>query len=311
MTEKELTLYKLAKFTNLEITMEGQVQSSGANQARLMEKYKKNKSTIKQQVIAVKIIFAVMLLFISFLAISTYLEVKIALGKPLISADSVLIPGSILFGAFFIMQLMYLTMLGMFSIAAMMSGEAFRWYETLPISKDKLRKLGFMTVFRNLDIGLITMTLAFPVIMFILSLNIILALIAAFVSIINVIFSFSVLVLIAERISRVLKVSEAGSRKATLIRIFTMLSYMIVIFSASFFMQWIVSVASEFFYLSASLEIPLVVNIIMSLIPFPFAQGYLLTLAIEPTSFSAIFWITTSIGIYRNYVLHIINPIYL
>ena len=303
MTEKDLTLYKLAKFTNLEITMEGQVQSSGANQARLMEKYKKNKSSIKQQVIAIKIVFAVMLLFISFLPISTYLEAKGALGNPLISADSVLIPGSILFGAFFIMQLLYLTMLGMFSIAAMMSGEAFRWYETLPISKDKLRKLGFMTVFRNLDIGLITMTLAFPIIMFIISLNIILALIAVFISIINVMFSFSVLVLIAERISRVLKVSEAGSKKATLIRIFTMLSYMIVIFSATFFIQGIITASRDFFYLSASLEIPFLVKILMSLIPYPFAPGYLLTLAIEPTSFSAIFWITTIIGVALSILL--------
>jgi len=297
MTEKDLTLYKLAKFTNLEITMESQVLSSGANQARLMEKYKKNKKSIKQQVIALKIAFSVMLLFISFLPISIYFEAKNVLDNPLISADSLLFPGSILFGAFFIMQLIYLTMLGMFSIAAMMSGEAFRWYETLPISKDKLRKLGFMTVFRNLDIGLITMTLAFPVIMFIISLNLILALIAALISIINVTFSVSVLVLIAERISRVLKVSEAGSKKAILIRIFTMLSYMIVIFSASFFIQWIISASRDFFYLSASLGIPLIVNIIVSLIPFPFALGNLLTLAIEPTSFSAIFWITTIIGV--------------
>ncbi len=304
MTEKELTLYKLAKFTNLEITMEGQVQSSGANQARLMEKYKKNKSSIKQQVIALKIAFAfIFLLLLFFLPTSTYFEVKNALGNPLISADSVLIPGSILFGAFFIMQLLYLTMLGMFSIAAMMSGEAFRWYETLPISKDKLRKLGFMTVFRNLDIGLITMTLAFPVIMFIISLNIILALIAAFVSIINVMFSFSVLVLIAERISRVLKVSEAGSKKATLIRIVTMLSYMIVIFSATFFIQGIITAAREFFYLSASLEIPFLVKILISLIPYPFAPGYLLTLAIEPTSIPAIFWITTIIGVALSILL--------
>jgi len=297
MTEKDLTLYKLAKFTNLEITMEAQVQSSGANQAKILEKYKKNKSSIKQQVIAMKIVFALMLLFISLLPIITYFEAKNALDSSLTSADSVLIPGSILFGAFFIMQLLYLIMLGMFSIAAMMSGESFRWYETLPISKDKLRKLGFMTVFRNLDVGLITMTLTFPVIIFIISLNIILALVVAFISIINAIFSFSVLVLIAERISRVLKVSEASSKKATLIRIFTMLSYMIVIFSASFFIQWIINASSEFFYLSASLEIPFLVKILMSLIPYPFAPGYLLTLAIEPTSFPIIFWITTIIGI--------------
>lgn len=303
MTEKDLTLYKLAKFTNLEITMESQVLSSGANQARLMEKYKKNKKTIKHQVIALKIALSAMLLFISFLPISIYFEAKNALGNPLISADSVLLPGSILFGAFFIMQLIYLTMLGMFSISAMMSGEAFRWYETLPISKDKLRKLGFMTVFRNLDIGLITMTLAFPVIMFIISLNIILALIAALISIINAMFSFSILVLIAERISRVLNISEAGSKKATLIRIFTMLSYVIVIFSASFFMQWIITAARDFFYLSASLEVPFLVKIIMSLIPIPFALGNLLTLAIEPTSFSAIFWITTIIGVALSILL--------
>ena len=297
MTEKDLTLYKLAKFTNLEITMEAQVQSSGANQARLMEKYKKNKSSIKNQVIAIKVVFSVMLLFISLLPISIYFEAKFALGNPLISADSVLLPGSILFGAFFIMQLIYLTMLGMFSISAMMSGETFRWYETLPISKDKLRKLGFMTVFRNLDIGLITMILAFPVIMFIISLNIILALTAAFISIINTMFSFSVLVLISERINRVLNVSKAGSKKATLIRLFTMLSYMIVIFSASFFMQWIITAARDFFNLSASLEVPFLVKIIMSLIPIPFAPGNLLTLAIEPMSFSPIFWITSIIGV--------------
>ena len=303
MTEKDLTLYKLAKFTNLEITMESQVLSSGANQARLMEKYKKNKKSIKHQVIALKIAFAFMFLILFFFPISIYSEAKNTLGNPLISADSVLFPGSILFGAFFIMQLIYLTMLGMFSIAAMMSGEAFRWYETLPISKDKLRKLGFMTVFRNLDIGLITMTLAFPVIIFIISLNIILALTAAFVSIINVMFSFSVLVLIAERISRVLKVSEAGSKKATLIRIFTMLSYVIIIFSASFFMQWIISAARDFFYLSASLEIPFLVKIFMSLIPFFLASGNLLIMAIEPTSFSVILWISTIIGIALSILL--------
>ena len=64
MAKKELGLYKLAKFTNLEIVMESQVLSSGANQARLLEKYKKNKSTIRQQAFAMKLVFAVMLFFV-------------------------------------------------------------------------------------------------------------------------------------------------------------------------------------------------------------------------------------------------------
>ncbi len=297
MTEREMGLYKLAKYTNLEIVMEAQVQSSGANQARVLEKYRKNKGSIKQQAFAMKIVFAMMLLFVAILPVSTYFQVISILSNPAVIPDSVLIPGSILFGSFNLMQLLYLIMLGMFSIGAMMSGDAFRWYETLPLSKKRLRKLGFMTVFRNLDVGLITMMLAFPIIMFAISLNILLALVALLISVINVMFSFSILVLIAGRISRVLKISEAGSKKATLIRIFTMLSYMIVIFSASFFLQWIVTSAGAFFALTTSLDIPLIVNIIMSLIPYPFSSGYLITMAMEPSSFSPILWVSALIGV--------------
>jgi len=175
MAEKELGLYKLAKYTNLEIVMEAQIQSSGANQARVIEKYRKNKGSIKQQAFAMKVVFAMMLLIIAVLPISTYDQVSSMLSNPSVIPNSVLIPGSILFGSFNLMQLLYLTMLGMFAIGAMMSGDAFRWYETLPISKKRLRKLGFMTVFHNLDVGLITMILAFPIIMFAISLNILLA----------------------------------------------------------------------------------------------------------------------------------------
>ncbi len=297
MAEKNLGLYKLAKYTNLEIVMESQVLSSGANQARLMEKYKKNKGSIKQQAFAMKVVFAVMLLFVVFLPISTYFQVSSLLSNSSVIPDSVLIPGGILFGSFNIMQLLYLTMLGMFAIGAMMSGDAFKWYETLPISKKRLRKLGFMTVFHNLDVGLITMIVALPIILFVISLNILLALVAAMISVINVMFSFSILVLIAERISRVLKISEAGSRKATLIRIFTMLSYVVVIFSASFFMQWIFTSAGAFFDLMTSLDIPLIVNIIMSLIPYLFSPGFLITMSMEPLSFTPILWVSSLFGL--------------
>jgi membrane protease YdiL (CAAX protease family) len=296
MTEKELHLYKLAKFTNLEIVMEAQVLSSGANQARLLEKYKKSKGTIKQQAFAMKIAFAAMLLFVVVLPITTYYGVVESFSNSGIPSESVLIPGAILFGAYFIMQAIYLIMLGMFSIGSMMTGDTFRWYETLPISKAKLRKLGFMTVFRNMDIGLIVMILAFPITIFIVSFNIILTLAAALISVMNTLFSFSLLVLVAGKISRVLKVSEAASKKSTLIRIFTMLSYVIVIFSASFFIQWIIMSAGAFFVLFAFLEVPYIVHLIFSILPFPFAPGFLMTMAISPTNFSFSYWLPIIIG---------------
>ena len=297
MTEKEMGLYKLAKYTNLEIVMEAQIQSSGANQARVMEKYKKNKKSIKQQAFAMKMVFAVMLLFVAIMPVITYLQINDLLDDPGVNLDNILIPGGILFGSYNLMQLLYLTMLGMFSIGAMMSGDAFKWYETLPLSKERLSKLGFMTIFRNLDVGLIVMSFTFPIITFVISLNILLTLVAALISLINVMFSFSVLVLIAERISRVMKISEAGSKKATLIRIFTMLSYIAVILSASFIMQWIVNSAEDFFDLMVSLDIPLIINVIMSLIPFLFSSGYLITMSMEPSSFSPILWVSVLFGV--------------
>jgi membrane protease YdiL (CAAX protease family) len=296
MVDDELGLYKLAKYTNLEIVLESQVLSSGANQARLLEKLKRNKKFIKNQAIAMKFAFAVMLFFVVGLPISAYSQVFISFNNSAIDPESILIPGSILFGSYFIMQAIYLTMLGIFPIGAMMSGEAFRWYETLPLSKHKLRKLGFMTVFHNMDVGLIIMILAFPISIFIMSFNIVLTLVTALISVINVFFSFSILVLVAGRISRVLKVSEAASRKATLIRVLTMLSYIIVIFSASFLIQWIMISAGEFFFTLASTQIPYHINLIFGLIPFPFAPGYFIIMVMEPTSFPINLWIPVIIG---------------
>ncbi|MFX0075686.1 MAG: type II CAAX prenyl endopeptidase Rce1 family protein [Candidatus Hermodarchaeota archaeon] len=296
MDGNELGLYKLAKYTNFEIVLESQVLSSGANQARLLEKLKKNKGTIKQQAIAMKFGFAVMLLFVVGLPISAYSQVVISFSNTEINPKAILIPGSLLFGSYFLMQIVYLTMLGMFAIGAMMSGDAFRWYETLPISKTKLRKLGFLTVIHNMDVGLIIMILAFPISIFVMSFNIILTLVATLISIINVLFSFSILVLVAGRISRVLKVSEAASKKATLIRVFTMLSYIVVIFSASFLIQWVMISAGDFFSSLTSTQVPDIVNLILGLIPFPFAPGYFIIMIIEPTSFPLNLWIPVIIG---------------
>lgn len=297
MVKWELGLYKLAKYTNLEIVMESQVLSSGANQARLLEKYKKNKGAIKQQAIAMKFAFAVMLFFTAGLPIITFIQVMKSFNKPSIAPESVLLPGSILFGAYFFMQVVYLTMLGMFPIGAMMSGDAFRWYETLPISKNKLRKLGFMTVLHNMDIGLIIMIVSFPIITFFMSFDIILTFVAAILSILNVLFSFSILVLIAGRISRVLKVSEAASKRATLIRVFTMLVYVIAILSASFLIQWVMISAGGFFNSLVSSEVSYGFKFFMAIIPFPFAPGFFMTMVVHPASFSLSLWLPVSIGI--------------
>ena len=101
MEEKELKLYKLAKFTNLEIVMESQVQSSGANQARLMEKFKKNKNAIKNQAAAMRVAYAFMFGMVAFIPVVNYFQLLGFINSGSLSFESILFAGSSIFGIFF------------------------------------------------------------------------------------------------------------------------------------------------------------------------------------------------------------------
>ncbi|MHA1677247.1 MAG: hypothetical protein ACTSW3_00545, partial [Promethearchaeota archaeon] len=135
MSRKEISLYKLAKYTNLEIVLEAQLQSTGANQSRLMEKFKKNKNSVKQQAIALKVVYAFIFSMITILPLMTFLNIKNQLASVLSQPDPIMFSGTILFGIFFVMQFVYVILFGMLSIGALMSGEIFKWFETLPISR--------------------------------------------------------------------------------------------------------------------------------------------------------------------------------
>ena len=297
MEEKKLKLYKLAKYTNLEIVMEAQMQSTGANQAKLMERYKKNKKSVQHQVLTLKIVYAVLIFFTGVVPIFTILQLVQGLSFGTLPLDTALFGGTLFFGIFFITQFIYLLLLGMFNISAMMTGEAFKWYETLPISKRRLQKLGLVTVIRNLDIVIITMIISFPIIIAIMTQNVLLVIITCFLSVLNVVFVVSLLVLIAERMSRVFKGDQVNSKKATVLRIFTMLSYFIVAMSASLIIQWAMNTIDDIFAMLATITIPDIVNFIFGLIPFPFAPANILTLFIDPAKFAPSMWISGLIGI--------------
>ena len=295
-SNESLSLYKLAKYTNLEIVMEAQVQSSGANQAKLMEKYKKNKKSIESQAYAMKLVYGVMLAFLTVIPLFTILHLTDFFNDLFVSAGSILLTGSILFSTFFGIQLIYLLLLGMFSIGAMMTGEAFKFFETLPISKEQRRKLGFFTVLRNMDIGLVIMMVGLPVMVIIMTQNIVLSIISIVISSGATILSFSVLVLFATKISQIFHVQEAGTKKSTIIRIITMVSYLLMAFSLSFFLQWAINAAVDLFILVSTLENVDFLNYFISLIPFPFAPSSLITMLIDPTRFSMLQWLFTIIG---------------
>ncbi|MHA1884828.1 MAG: CPBP family glutamic-type intramembrane protease [Promethearchaeota archaeon] len=297
MEERKLKYYKLAKFPTFEILMEGQIASAGAHQARLIEKFKKNKNFIRNQFLALKLIFTFMFVFLPLLPLVTYLQVAEELGGSTYSVTTIAFISSFIFAIYFIITLLYMLMFGMVSTSSFMSGNSFKWLQTLPFSKKELKKIGFMTLFRNLDIPLIVLMFSFPIIMLIFTGNVLIFFTTLLISILNVVFNFSLLVIVGEKLSSIFSETRGKSKRVNVVRMITMMGYFVIAFGSGLMFTYGFSAIDTFLNIFKSTEPPTVINSVLSLIPFPFAPGYLLTLSAMPLQFPSEVLINTLIGV--------------
>ncbi len=293
---KPFYYYALAKFPTHEILMEASLASSGAHQARLVEKFKKNKKYIRNQFLGLKIVFSFLFAFLPLFPLFTYLEIADYLSQGAFTLNTIIFVSSFLFGIYFGIMFLYMLLFGMISTSSFMSGNAFKWLQTLPFSKKELKKIGFLTIFRNLDVPLIILTFAFPIFMLIGTQNILVFLITLLVSFISVVFSFSLLVIIGEKLSFLFSESKGKSKKANVIRMLTMLGYFGIAFGTAFVLQWGFSAIDTFFEIFATQGPSDIVNIFLSLIPFLLAPGYLITLSTIPNQVPLELLLSTLIG---------------
>ena len=296
MEEQKFKSYSLSKYTNYEIFLGSQIQTAGAHQARFLEKLEKNANYIRNMSMMMKVIYAFLFVFLPLFPLVTSLQLADYLNSGAYTIETILFTSSLLFGIFFTIVFMYLILLGMLPISSLMSGNAFKWLQTLPIPKKNLKKLGFMTIFRTLNIPLIVMAAAFPIIILTFTQNIFLFFLCIATSILNLIFSFSMLVIISERLSRIFYNPNRQSKKANLARILTMFSYMIIIMAAPLILTFGFRAIDDILITFATFEHSEVLNFILSLIPFPFASGYLMSLSTAPDQISIGLLFSTIIG---------------
>jgi len=294
--KKQKSIYSLAKYPTYEILMEASLASSGAHQARLIEKFKKNKNYIRNQFLGLKIVFTFLFAFLPLIPFATYLQIADYLREGAFTLNAIIFVSSFLFAIYFGIMLLYMLLFGMVSTSSFMSGNAFKWLQTLPFSKKDLKKIGFMTLFRNLDLPLIVLTLAFPLFMLFGTLNVLIFLVTLLVSFVNVVFSFSLLVLVGEKLSFLFSESRGTSKKANVIRMVTMLGYFIIAFGTGFVLQWGFSAIDMFFEIFETREPSNIMIIFLSLIPFLFAPGYLITLSTIPNQVPLALLLSTLVG---------------
>ncbi|MFW9865627.1 MAG: type II CAAX prenyl endopeptidase Rce1 family protein [Candidatus Thorarchaeota archaeon] len=297
MGKYQKSFYSLAKNVSYEILMEGQIASSGAHQARLIEKFKKNKNYIKHQFLGLKIVFSFLFVVLPILPLMTFFQVSSQLESGVYTVNAISFISSFIFAIFFAMTFLYLLMFGMITTSSFMSGNSFKWLQTLPFSKKDLKKIGFMTIFRNLDIPLIILIAAFPVVMIVATQNIFIFLASILLSLLNVIFSFSVLVIIGEKLSSIFSESKGKSKRVNLVRIIYMIGYVVIMFGSGLILTWGINIVEGLFDLFTTREPTLLVNIIFSLIPIAFAPAYFMSLSIIPTQFPLELIISTLIGL--------------
>ncbi len=296
MEEQKFKSYSLAKYTNYEIFLGSQIQTAGAHQARFLEKLEKNANYIRNMSMMMKFVYSFLFVFLPLFPLITYLKLADYLNSGAYTIETILFTSSLLFGIFFTMVFLYLILLGMLPISSLMSGNAFKWLQTLPIPKKNLKKLGFMTIFRTLNIPLIAMAVAFPIFILIFTQNIFLFFLCIATSILNLIFGFSMLVIISERLSRIFYNPNRQSKKANLAKILTMFSYMIIIMGAPLILTWSTGAVEDILITFATFEHSEVLNFILSLIPYPFASGYLMSLSTAPDQIPIGLLFSTIIG---------------
>lgn len=227
----------------------------------------------------------------------TYFKIIEASKAGIIPLEMIIFAGGLIVGLYFILEFIYFLVLGTITISFLLNGDSFRWLETLPILQDSRKKICFAACFRSFDIPLIAIGAALPIYFSIFTLNIFVVIVSVVISILNILFSFSLLVILGEKFARFTKGTEIDTKRSNVVRTLSMVSYIVAsIGIATFVNIGLQYVTKMFDALASARDLSAWVSI-FSLIPYPFAPGYLLVAASSPIIIPNSLWISTLIGV--------------
>ncbi|MFX1238020.1 MAG: hypothetical protein ACFE8P_09910, partial [Promethearchaeota archaeon] len=110
MTEKEIGTYFLAKYTSKEIFLESQLQTAGAHEAKLLEKYAKSSGSLRIQAFMVKVALALVVLSMTIFPVMSYFEINKYFVTYSSSVEVILLVSSFLFCIYFLIIMLYIVM---------------------------------------------------------------------------------------------------------------------------------------------------------------------------------------------------------
>ncbi|MFX1500400.1 MAG: hypothetical protein ACFFDH_05480 [Promethearchaeota archaeon] len=297
ISKSKLNLFSLAKYINREIYLESWLRSKGIYQLPILEKYSVNQNILKIKVLIYKIIYALVFGILPFVPILTYIRTVENLLNFDVSIDKIILLGGIIFSLFFGLQFFNFFLMGLLESGIILSGKHFKWFETFPIPRDKLRKLSFLTLFRTFDIPIIVLILTSPITLFILTQSILVFFISLIVSIFNLIFCFDIVIIFGERLNRISNFDEISSKRGFIIQVFHNLSHVIIILGGIYMIQWLLFSLDNLTNIIIEIDDISTLISIISMIPYPINPSCLISFFIVGKQMPMVFCINLFIGL--------------
>jgi hypothetical protein len=297
MKFKELNLISLSKITTYEILIDDQMEQLESVRFRNLKRDLLNREFLKRRFLLSKIFGAVIFGVLPIIPLLTYFQVLDFINEGTFPTEIILFTSSLLFSVYFLFQFFNFFLMSMLNTMKIISGSIFEWFETLPISRERLKKLILLTIIRSLDIPLLAITFSLPIVMLVGTQNLLIFFTCIGVSIINTIFSFCLLIIFSERMNRVLNINNIGSKRTHFIRMINLISYIAIVIGSVLLIQWVLNSVAIFFDLFIRTRYPRLVILVLSMIPFPIAPGYLISSFIVPHRITFQIWFNIFIGV--------------
>ncbi len=274
-----------------------QLATAGPQREEILRRYSENINAAKQMQYFAVGTMSVMLAFMAALPLTGLLNV-VTVDVTADNVNDVLLASVMSISVYYLMTFMILLVFGLLFTAQLMRGEIFKLLATLPIRERDSRRMVLYLLFRMYGAPLVVVLLAFPVGGLLLTWSPLFFVTALVVNGLYLVFVSYLLVLVAEATGRRV-FSAKASKGATAMRFLIMGGYLISMMMLFATMQFFVRYVSDLFVAAkeagGSGE---VVNMVTSLVPFPFSGSYILSMTLVPVEhISAGLAVTTMVGI--------------
>ncbi len=222
-------LYKISKYVYNETFLSYTLNMSGSNVEEIQRKMQKNPKYIRNQTMTMRIVFGIYLFALVIIPYQLFKALSNLSIQNVVSNEWLIFCSGLFIAIYCAIQWVFLFMLGMFQGSSILEGGQFKWLATLPFDDKDLQKISLFTFFRSMDTSVIGLIFTLPLGIFFGTNNIGLALVGLVLSILNSLFGYSVLVILSEKMSRVISTNQGNNRRNNIIRIIWLGSYIIVI----------------------------------------------------------------------------------